>query len=96
MRVVRIYLPVHRFSTSYTSGAYLTVNANVGSLIDWVSEKINVIFRELIRNLTVQRSGKHFLTMGNFMMPTDFLGFIQFYNRELRGPVSLLIIDWQY
>lgn len=23
------------FSTSYTSGAYLTVNANVGSLIDW-------------------------------------------------------------
>jgi len=34
-------LPVHRFSpTYYAGGAYLTVNNNVGSLIDWVSWKI--------------------------------------------------------
>ncbi|KAG1860708.1 glycoside hydrolase family 18 protein [Suillus subalutaceus] len=45
------------FSTSYTSGAYLTVNKNVGSLIDWASEKITGIFCELIRHLTFYNQG---------------------------------------
>ncbi|KAG2092308.1 uncharacterized protein F5147DRAFT_822544 [Suillus discolor] len=28
-------IPVYRFSSTYSSGAYLTVNKNIGSLIDW-------------------------------------------------------------
>jgi hypothetical protein len=58
MRIFRIYPPVYRFAPTYTSGAYLTVNKNVGSLIDWVSEKIAVVLRELICHLTVQHPGK--------------------------------------
>jgi hypothetical protein len=41
VQLVRFNLPVYRFSpTYYAGGAYLTVNKNVGSLIDWVSWKI--------------------------------------------------------
>jgi hypothetical protein len=58
MRFVCFNLPVYRFSTLYASGAYLTVNMNVGSLIDWVSAKITIIICVLTLPLTVQRSGK--------------------------------------
>jgi hypothetical protein len=58
VQLVRFNLPVYRFSTLYASGAYLTVNMNVGSLIDWVSVKITVIICVLTPHLTVQRSGK--------------------------------------
>jgi hypothetical protein len=62
MRIVRINPLVYRFAPTYTSGAYLTVNKNVGSLIDWVSEKIAEMFRELICHLIVQHPGKYFWT----------------------------------
>ncbi|KAG1746540.1 glycoside hydrolase family 18 protein [Suillus paluster] len=42
------------FSTQYTSGAYLTVNKNVGSLIDWYNVQASIFLRRFYNQGTTE------------------------------------------